>query len=107
MIKWNLCVLCGFRNKQQILPYTMLKIGFRNGGGECLLPGTDWVLCYRHFRFKSWYGPAIQVQTLNGFMDTNSFGCKWPNREHRSRCAGHYGNQKLEPGQHIRQLSSW
>jgi len=31
--------------------------------------------CYRHFRFKSWYGPAIQVQTLNGLMETNSVGC--------------------------------
>ena len=24
-------------------------------------------VCYRHFRFKSWYVAAIQVQTLNGF----------------------------------------
>jgi hypothetical protein len=35
--------------------------------------------CYRYFRFKSWYGPAIQVQTLNGLKEKNSFGCKWPN----------------------------
>jgi hypothetical protein len=31
---------------------------------------------YQHFRFKSLYGPAIQVQTLNGFMEINSLGCK-------------------------------
>jgi len=35
--------------------------------------------CYRHFRFKSWYGPAIQVQNLNGLMEINSFVCQWPN----------------------------
>ena len=32
--------------------------------------------CYRHIRFKSLYGPAIQVQTLNGLMETVSLGCK-------------------------------
>jgi len=33
--------------------------------------------CYQHFKFKSWYGPAIQVQTLNGLMETISLGYKW------------------------------
>jgi hypothetical protein len=27
---------------------------------------TSVMWCYRHFRFKSWYGPAIQVRNLNG-----------------------------------------
>ena len=25
-----------------------------------------WEQCYRHFMFKSWYGPVIQVQTRTG-----------------------------------------
>jgi hypothetical protein len=29
--------------------------------------------CYRHYRFKSCNGPAIQVQTLNGLMEIHSF----------------------------------
>jgi hypothetical protein len=47
------------------------------------LPGAQYVRnrCYRHFSSKSWNGPAIQVQTLNGLMELNSFGCKWPDRE--------------------------
>ena len=48
MIKWNLCVLCGSRNKQQILPYTTLKTVFYNRGGERLLRGTDWGFIQTH-----------------------------------------------------------
>jgi len=80
--------------------------------GTVLLLSRAWILravcvyCYWHFRFKSWYGQAIQVQTLNGLMETNSFDCKWPNREHSSRCEGPLRHSKLEPGQNIHQLSS-
>jgi len=28
-------------------------------------------------------------------------------KENRKRCEGCYGNEKLEPGQNIRQLFSW
>jgi len=47
------------------------------------LPGAQYVRnrCYRYSRFKSWNGPAIQVQTLNGLVELNSLGCKWSKRE--------------------------
>jgi len=44
VITWNLCVLYGFRNEQQIFPYRTLKDWFYNRGGECLLRGTHRVL---------------------------------------------------------------
>jgi len=44
--------------------------------------------CYRYFRFKSWYGPAIQIQTLNGLMETNSLAVNDLTREQRKRCEG-------------------
>jgi hypothetical protein len=62
--------------------------------------------CYRHFRFKSWYGQAIQVQTLNGLMEINSLTVSDLTREHSRKCEGRKGIQKLEPGQNIHQLSS-
>jgi hypothetical protein len=63
--------------------------------------------CYRQFRFKSWYGPAIQVQTLKGLMEMNSMSVNDLTREHSRKWEGRNGIQKLEPGQNIRQLSSW
>jgi len=62
--------------------------------------------CYRHFRFKSWHGPAIQVQTLNGLMEINSSTVNDLTREHSRKCEGRKGIQKREPGQNIHQLSS-
>ena len=64
-------------------------------------------MCYRHFRFESWYGPAIQVQTLNGLMEINSLAVNDLTREHSRKCEGRKGIQKLEPGQNIHQLSNW
>jgi len=39
-------VLCGFKNKQRISPYTIRTLGFSNRDGACLLRGTDWVPKY-------------------------------------------------------------
>jgi len=63
--------------------------------------------CYRHFRFKSWYGPAIRVQTLNGLMEINSLTVNDLTREHSRKCECREGIQKREPRQNIHQLSSW
>jgi len=41
---WNLCVLYGSQNKQQILPYATLKDWFYDRGGECLQHGAHWFL---------------------------------------------------------------
>jgi len=41
--------------------------------------------CYRHFRFRSWYVPAIQVQTLNGLHIDRFCWYKWFNKENRRR----------------------
>jgi len=49
VITRNLCVLYGSRNKQQVLPYTTLKSGFYNRGGECLQRGTYWFLIYNRY----------------------------------------------------------
>jgi len=35
------------------------------------------MFCYRHFRFKSWYVPAIQVRILNGLYIDRFVGWKW------------------------------
>jgi len=40
----HLCVLCGYQNKQQLLPYTALTDRFYSRGGESLLRGTHLVL---------------------------------------------------------------
>jgi hypothetical protein len=49
--------------------------------------------CYRQFRFKSWYGPAIQVQTLNGLMEINSLSVKDLTWQHSRKCEGRYGTE--------------
>jgi len=40
-------------------------------------------VCYRHFRFKSWFVPAIQVRILNGlYVRVDRFvGWKWLERK--------------------------
>ena len=68
------------------------------------IKGFRW--CYRHFSFKSWYGPAIQVHTLNGLMEINSLTVNDLARKHSRKCEGRKGIQKREPGQNIHQLSS-
>jgi hypothetical protein len=61
----------------------------------------------RHFRFKSGYGPAIQVQTLNGLMEINSLSVKELTWQHSRKCEGRNGAEKLEPGQNIYYMHCW
>jgi hypothetical protein len=51
-------------------------------------------------------GPAIQVQTLNGLMEINSWTVNDLTREQSRKREGRKGIQKREPGQNIYQLSS-
>jgi hypothetical protein len=51
--------------------------------------------------------PAFQVQTLNGHMEINSLSVSDLTRQRSRKCEGRKAIQKLEPGQNIRQLSSW
>ena len=44
-------VLYGSQNRQRLLLYTSLRIGFYNRGGKCLQRGTDWFLIYSRLRF--------------------------------------------------------
>jgi hypothetical protein len=63
--------------------------------------------CFRHSRFKSWYGPAIQVQTLNGLMEINCLSVSDLTRQHSRKREGRSGIEKLEPGQNIYYMYCW